>query len=227
MTLRLAILTYDAPHKKTHDVLQTMLLRDCFDICVAIVPMVARIEREVLFQHRPRQFVGPSIRQIAKSHALPIFEFKDWRSFHKNCDYFVVCGANILEADFCFSNKVLNCHPGLIPMTRGLDSFKWTIFHGSELGNTLHFIDADVDLGTLIHHQRTDVFEDDDLVSLARRHYFNELYLLSHFDLYLSKGNVLELPLHSPTKRMPKDVEAQMIQRFDQFKTQTLEWRAR
>jgi phosphoribosylglycinamide formyltransferase-1 len=220
MTLRITILTYDAPHRKTHDVLQTMLLRNCFDIQIATVPMIQRAERNVLFNHRPKQFVGPSIRQIAKAHSLMIRDFENWRSFHNESDYFVVCGANLLDGEFCTNNKVLNCHPGLIPMTRGLDSFKWTILNGSEIGNTLHFIDAGVDLGTVIHHQMTDVFEDDDLTSLSERHYLNELYLLSHFDFFLTQGKVYDLPLCEPTKRMPIELEAQMISGFDQFKAE-------
>lgn len=218
MAPRITILTYDAPHKKTHDVLLAMLLRNCFEIQIATVPLVARAERKILFKHRPDQFTGPSIREIARAHHLNVHDFQDWRSLQASTDYFVVCGANLLDGDFCDNNKVLNCHPGLIPMTRGLDSFKWTIFNEEQLGNTLHFIDSGVDLGITIHHQTTDVFNGDDMASLSERHYRNELHLLSHFDQYLMQGTILDFPLREPTKRMPLEIEKEMIERFDRFK---------
>lgn len=218
MKIHITLLTYDAPHRKTHDVLLTMLMRDRFEICIATVPLVERKQRDVLFKHRPDQFVGPSIREIAARYGLAVHDFANWRELQTKTDFFVVCGANLLEAEFCNGNKVVNCHPGLIPMTRGLDSFKWTIFNGEQIGNTLHFIDSGVDLGTTIHHQLTNIFEGDDLNSLADRHYRNELHLLSHFDEYLERGTILDIPLREPTKRMPYEIEVEMIRRLDSYK---------
>lgn len=226
MTIHITLITYDAPHRKTQDVLSTMLMRDRFTINIAIVPLVERKQRNILFKHRPDQFLGPSIREIAEKYRLAIHDFTNWRELQARTEFFVVCGANLLEPEFCDNNKIVNCHPGLIPMTRGLDSFKWAIFNGDQIGNTLHFIDSGVDLGTTVHHQITDIFESDSLDSLAERHYRNELYLLSHFDEYLERGTVLDLPVREPTKRMPQQIEVEMVSRFDSYKAKCLLFKA-
>ena len=55
-------------------------------------------------------------------------------------------------------NHIINCHSGLIPETRGLDSFKWAILNNKFVGNTLHYIDQNVDLGKIIYQEKTKIY---------------------------------------------------------------------
>ncbi|HEY0282623.1 MAG TPA: formyltransferase family protein [Rhizomicrobium sp.] len=143
---------------------------------------------------------------------------EDWESFYRRIDYFLVCGCGLLDGRFCTSARIINCHPGLIPQTRGLDAFKWCIYKGRPLGVTLHRIDERVDLGTVLHHEPTDVFEEDDLATLAARHYNAEVDLVANFDRYLKGGTILPLEIQDATKRMPLEVEREMLRNFETFK---------
>jgi phosphoribosylglycinamide formyltransferase-1 len=88
---------------------------------------------------------------------------------------------------FVRGKKIINCHPGILPAVRGLDAFKWTIYEMKPLGVTLHYIDEEVDSGEIISVIPTPIFITDDLETLARRHYENEIYVLSNFEEYLNR----------------------------------------
>ena len=51
----------------------------------------------------------------------------------------------LIESEFCSAATIINCHAGLVPESRGLDAFKWAIYHGRPLGNTLHIIDQNIE----------------------------------------------------------------------------------
>ena len=102
---------------------------------------------------------------------------------------------------------------------RGLDSFKWAILKDLPLGNTLHVIDEHADAGEVIHHLPTPVFRDDDLGTLAQRHYENEIWMLTNFDRLLSQRSRLSgLEELKATMRMSAANEAEMVRHFDAYK---------
>ena len=41
----------------------------------------------------------------------------------KGCDYYIVAGAGILSKECLKGKRVLNGHPGIIPLVKGLDAF--------------------------------------------------------------------------------------------------------
>src|ERR1700730_11339354 len=215
---RIALITYDVPHRKTQDVLLRMIWRGCSNVVLVVTPFKARTSREVLFQHRPSQLTGPTPTSLASRIDLNILPIADWRSFRGDLEFFLVCGSGLIDPEFCQAARIVNCHPGLIPQCRGLDAFKWAIHGDLPIGNTLHFIDHQVDLGEVFHHQITDIFPEDDLASFAERHHIAEIHLLSHFDSYLQDGTILDLVMGDPRKRMPRETEALLVQSFDAYK---------
>ncbi len=44
----------------------------------------------------------------------------------------------------------LNAHPGLLPEYRGVDSVRWSIYHGDPVGATCHFVDSGIDTGPIV-----------------------------------------------------------------------------
>ena len=182
------------------------------------VPFFQRNKREPLLNHRPQQFSGVPVRSLANSLNISVFEYAD-RYDALESDYLLVCGANILESGFANSGKILNCHAGLIPEVRGLDSFKWAIKEKKPVGNTLHIIDNKADMGSVLHQMETPLFADDSLDSFARRHYEHELWLLSNFDRFLSGGRVFDLPVSEPKRRMPRDLEKELPIDFIEYKS--------
>ena len=95
-------------------------------------------------------------------------------------DLFVIGGAGIIDIAFAKGKPIVNAHPGIIPLTRGLDSFKWAIYNNDPVGNTLHLIDNEVDKGEILQIQYTPVFSSDSLQTLARRHYEYEIDMLAN-----------------------------------------------
>lgn len=188
------------------------------NIDLLLTPFNKRPERSVLFKHRPPQFEGASPRSLAQYNGGRIINYSDWQNIIDDYDWFVVCGANLIEKDFANSGKILNVHAGLIPAARGLDSFKWSILNNIPLGNTLHKIDEDADAGEVLCHLITPIFQEDTLSTLANRHYENEIWMLINFDILIKRNNVMKFTENPAKMRMPASTESKMIELFDKFK---------
>ncbi|MEM7784745.1 MAG: formyltransferase family protein, partial [Planctomycetota bacterium] len=183
------LITYHHPHLKTEQVLQRLLgLNTVFDFRMYALPFSPRKPREILLHHRPEQSDAIAPQTIAEKHKIPYVVCKTDQEIGDSCDIYLVLGAGILSAECVQNKKIINCHPGIIPSCRGLDSFKWAIYEMKPLGITLHYIDAQVDAGEIISVIPTNVYSSDSLATLARRHYENEINALSHF------ANFLETP---------------------------------
>ncbi len=216
--MKICILTYDYPHKKTAQVYFGLHATKRHEIDFMIMPFTKRRARKVLFSHRPEQFVGCSAKDISNRDGNIIHQYNDWSSQIDKYDYFIVCGSNLIDKDFANSGKILNVHSGLIPMSRGLDSFKWAILKNNKLGNTLHIINEEADSGTIIYHSETPVFPEDDISTLAERHYQMEIWMLQNFDNLLKKPEVNDYESNKATMRMDIDTEALMLQNFEDYK---------
>jgi phosphoribosylglycinamide formyltransferase-1 len=183
-----------------------------------LAPFSKRPERQVLLKHRPDQFVGPKIRDIASYYDLKVWEYEERELAVKQSDYLIIGGANILEPDLANCGKIINGHAGIIPMVRGLDAFKWAILNFKPIGNTLHFIDEHADAGSVIHQQITPLFANDTLEAFAERHYKIEINMLANFVDCLKHGSKLDYPLMEPKMRMPLSVEQEMMDAFPTYK---------
>ncbi len=181
------------------------------------MPFTKRPERVVAFKHRPEQFEGADPRSLAAFNGGKVMEYGEWPKVLNNYDWFLVCGSNLIEADFANAGLILNVHAGLIPSVRGLDSFKWAILNEMLLGNTLHKIDERADAGEILYHLPTPVFPEDDLATLAKRHYENEIWMLTNFDRLLEQSTLLDLQEHAATMRMSVEDEALMLRAFYRF----------
>jgi phosphoribosylglycinamide formyltransferase-1 len=218
--MKICLLTYDAPHRKTAQIFNTLHNRGFRGVDFLLMPFVKRPGRDVLFAHRPPQFEGPDPRSLAALSGGRVNAYDRWRELLDHYDYFLICGSNLIEADFANSGKILNSHAGLIPACRGLDSFKWAILNGRQVGNTLHIINDEADSGEMVYHLVTPVFEDDDLAAFADRHYQNEIWLMSNFDELLENRRVMDIDAEGskPTKRMPMEREKEMVEAFVGYK---------
>ena len=131
----------------------------------------------------------------------------------------IVGGAGILPDSVVNNYKVINAHPGLIPTTRGLDSFKWAIYFQEPIGVTIHQINSEVDLGILIHHSQTKVYRNDDIMELAKRHYTNEIDILCEYILdTLHTKKIKSLVQKEARMRMSLEKEKITLSRFNVFK---------
>lgn len=216
--MKLCLLSYDTLHLKTAQVFQQLWQRGRHKIGFMVMPFTARAKRDVLFAHRPEQFLGVGARQLAAAHGLPVHEYQSWRQQQESYDYFLVCGSNLIDAEFAETGKILNVHSGLIPSVRGLDSFKWAILRGDPMGNSLHIIDRDADAGTILAHVRTPLYSTDTLQTFADRHYAIEIGMLGSVETFMNEGEVLDLPEQDATMRMKSEVEEGLFEAFEAYK---------
>lgn len=69
-----------------------------------------------------------------------------------------------------FDGKMINLHPSLLPLYRGVDTYQQAIRAGDrEHGASMHFVTAELDGGPVISQVRIPIEKDDDARSLARR----------------------------------------------------------
>ena len=80
-----------------------------------------------------------------------------------------------------FKNKIINIHPSLLPAYKGGSAIKDSLSNGSKItGCSVHFVDKEVDSGSLIMQAALSIRDDDDIESLSKRIRILEHMILPH-----------------------------------------------
>ena len=80
-----------------------------------------------------------------------------------------------------FKNRIINIHPSLLPAYKGCSAIKDSILNGSKItGCSVHYVDEEVDSGSLIMQAALSIRDDDDTESLSKRIHFLEHKILPH-----------------------------------------------
>ena len=80
-----------------------------------------------------------------------------------------------------FRNKIINIHPSLLPAYKGGSAIMDSLINGSKItGCSVHFVDEEVDSGTLIMQAALSIRDDDDIDSLSKRIHMLEHKILPH-----------------------------------------------
>jgi phosphoribosylglycinamide formyltransferase-1 len=214
----IGLITYHYPHLKTEQVLQR-LLRKSFEYKIFALPFAPRKQRKITFIHRPEQSDAVAPQVLAEKHGISYSKCVNDMDIDDSCDVYLILGAGIVSGKCITGKKIINCHPGIIPACRGLDSFKWTIYDMKPMGVTLHYIDTTVDVGEIISVIPTEVYKTDSLTTLARRHYENEIDCLSNFVECLKdpQNPFRGIEASESTMRMPLEKERELVRRFSDY----------
>ena len=217
--MRIGVLTYNCAHLKTEQLVCRYIQDNkVSEINLYALPFNPRVERAVVVPHRPDMLRSVPTESLAE---LSKVNFQKWDGNEDISDFndiFVIGGAGILDIAFANGKSIVNAHPGIIPLTRGLDAFKWAIYNNDPIGNTLHLIDNETDKGEILQIKYTPVFASDSLETLARRHYEMEIDMLANV-LKVINSRVLPNKIEKPaTKRMRAETEAEMVRKFDDCK---------
>lgn len=212
----IGLITFDCPHQKTAEIIERCSKNIS---CILTIPFKERPKRKVLIKHRPYQLSGPTPQDIGKAFSIDVIPLELITAENNNdFDELIVGGAGILSDFIVKKFKVINSHPGLIPMTRGLDSFKWAIYFKEILGITIHQINTDVDLGVHIHHSKTKTFEGDTLLELSNRHYRNEVDCLCEYIKGSLEMNIISnLKCKDSRMRMSYEKERIVVSKFEEY----------
>jgi phosphoribosylglycinamide formyltransferase-1 len=190
-----------------------------FKYKIFALPFTPRKQHKTLFIHRPEQSDAVVPEILAEKHNIPYIQCKTDKEIDDSCDIYMILGAGIISTECIDNKKIINCHPGIIPACRGLDSFKWAIYDMKPLGITLHYIDAAVDSGEIISVMPTNIYKTDSLATLSRRHYENEIDFLSNFSEYLEhpKNPFSGIAVAESRMRMSLEKERELVRRFSEY----------
>ena len=217
--MKIGIITYNKPHYKTQELIYGLHSKGYKNITLIIKKFLNFKNKKTknFFNHRPNEFVGCTPFEISKYFNFKIRDL-DSKNCYKNLDIILIGGSSIINQNKIEKKLILNSHSGLIPETRGLDSFKWAIFKKKRVGGTLHFIDKSIDKGKIVSHQITPAYKSDTLVSLSIRHYRQEINMLINFENNLNNSKIVKMPECEPTKRMPYNYEKKLYKKFEIWK---------
>lgn len=219
----IAIITYDAPHRKTQDVIYGLLFEGYSDIQLVIIPWQERKSFKPLFKHRPSRAkkIYPEVlaqRLNLKSKKVDIEDLDQF--FQKNeFEHIVLAGAGLLPDSLAKNHKIINGHPGYLPMMRGLDALKWAILKGERIGVSTHFISEKADEGILIERETVPIYFNDTFDSLALRVYDKEIEMIVR-SIGVIRSDACDLTDLSigggeANRRMPHSLELKMIKEFE------------
>jgi UDP-2-acetamido-3-amino-2,3-dideoxy-glucuronate N-acetyltransferase len=209
---KIGLITYEFPHSKTFEILKK-LIRKKYKVVLLFVGF-KKIKKNYDSDYRPNQF--------KKKISLKNFKIER-RYFSSKKDildlkYVLIGGSGLIDKKKIVPKKIINCHSGLIPLSRGLDSVKWSIFRGNLVGNTLHFIDSNIDKGTIIHQEITKFNPKCSLKQFYKVHYEKEINMLANFEKFIKDGKKFKLNISFPKKRFPKKYEKQLVEKFASYK---------
>ena len=221
--MKLAIITYDTRHLKTEQVALGLNQLGTHEMFFFALPFVERAARTLIFAHRPDMSMGAYSSDVAAAVGASYMKIDGVDDVPtEGFDYYIIAGAGLLPASWVDRTlgKVINSHPGIIPLVRGLDAFKWAILDGMPIGNTLHFIDAEADAGEVFAQSLTPVFATDSLEDFARRHYELEIQMMVDFELFLLSRQEPDARYEPRPARMRMKAEQQNKLRdaFDRYR---------
>ena len=123
-------------------------------------------------------------------------------------DLGIIAGARIIKKSVieCFKIGILNLHPGLLPINRGLDTHKWAVLKNWPQCVTAHLIDEKVDMGKFICKEKINVYLDDTLVDINYRLQSTEI------DLMLKSINILKKKIFKKIKVKSKNLHIALMQ---------------
>ncbi|MBO6960647.1 MAG: phosphoribosylglycinamide formyltransferase [Prochlorococcus marinus CUG1438] len=80
-----------------------------------------------------------------------------------------------------FKNKIINIHPSLLPAYKGGSAIEDSILNGSKItGCSVHFVEEEVDSGSLIMQAALPIFDDDNIDTLSKKIQILEHKILPH-----------------------------------------------
>lgn len=187
MDTKIALLSYNFPHKKTQDFILRVIAEGYkIDVIYAADPVKLKI---------PGSTIKTKINHVGLVHPRKIAENlgidyivipHDSEALGEDIcarqiDIGLITGARILKEAVinCFRMGVINFHPGVIPYARGLDALLWSIYWKHPIGVTAHLIDKRVDAGSLLEIRNINIYASDTLLDLSERLYEIQLDMIA------------------------------------------------
>ena len=217
MHRNITILTYDIPHRKTQDLILTLMANGYKNLRVIATPFEDRKQNIPIFKHRPDTVIDVSLTEMCYKLGIDMGVtdsiYDTLSVIGDTTDAILIGGAGILEKRITDEFKIINSHPGYLPNVKGLDAFKWAIYEGQPIGVTTHFISDKVDGGEVIGRNIVPVYFEDTFHSVAQRVYELEIKMLIEA-IGCEGEDMSPSDTYEPHRRMPHRLEIIMMERF-------------
>lgn len=131
---------------------------------------------------REKSLGSLNLVDFGRNHRIPVHRVRDFNSEASETslrdlapDLIVFTGGGLIRKNILRipTMGVLNCHSGLLPRYRGMDTLEWTILEAQgrlpEVGLTLHFMDTGVDTGPILRQYRQPLSAGDELAAVRER----------------------------------------------------------
>ncbi len=216
--MRIGVITYDHPHRKTQDLICRLKLTGYYNIELIVLPWVERNCHKPFYPHRPMEAVNITIGQLCRRMGLTHRYGELTEILAENeYDKIMIAGAGILPPEVLKYN-IINSHPGYLPNIRGLDALKWAILWDHPIGVTTYFIGEQADTGIMIDRKILSLNFTDTFHSIAQRLYELEITMLAESIEAEPDGKQLTEKLGYPlTGRMGHADEIRMIARLNKL----------
>ncbi len=216
----IAVLTYNQKHRKTYDTLCLLKAKGYHKIKVYAQPMTYTKKCYPLVTHRPELTMDvPCPLELCKNLGYEYVEGNFAETVTDPDALYLLCGAGLLREDFVKRYRIINSHPGYIPLARGLDAYKWSVINGIPLGVTTHFLGDYVDAGEIIERREIKVGEYDTFHSVAQRIYETETDMLVGAIPLADKKHEFVIPDSGEIfRRMSQRLEKDLFAAFERYK---------
>jgi len=222
----IGIITYDTPHRKTQDLVTSLILNGYSELHLIVLPWVERKNFQPIYKHRPTKCANVSIEKLSDRLKIPYskLNLNDLNNFflEKSFKHILIAGAGLLPEELATNHKIINSHPGYLPNVKGLDAFKWAIYQGQPIGVTTHYISDKPDEGKLIERRIIPIYFEDSFHSVAYRIYETEIEMLVNSIKLIDNNQVNYESLtdnrYTANKRMPHNLEIIMMNRFEEIR---------
>lgn len=218
----IAVFSYTVPHRKTYDTLLRLKAKGYDDVTVYAKPYHYIKQYKPLIEHRPVSY-GFDTKELCHNLRYGYQVYNEEFPRFEQETVVLIAGAGMIPDYVIKNNTVINAHPGYIPVVRGLDALKWAIMEDKPIGCTTHLVGDEVDAGVIIERREIPIYGQDTFHALANRVYENEIMMLvdaiekvENASEYVSGGD------NSLHRRMPHELERQLLQKFEERKKRTL-----
>ena len=182
---KIALFAYNFPHRKTLDFI-SILSNSNFKISLILAANFVPIDSPKSHFNLFKKEIDVLPKDLAKKYKIPYYvvphNSEQTKKLLKeyNIDFGIIGGARILKKSIIdiFKFGILNFHPGLLPMIRGLDSILWSIYKDFSIGVTAHLITDKIDSGELVVQKKINISYDDDIAKLYEKNYQLQLDLI-------------------------------------------------
>lgn len=227
--MHVGIFTYQTGHLKTYQMIQKLLVKS-YKISIFAFPFVLRQPKIRKFEERPYQIIPIDLSSYCDSLGIDYYEMPGWErsssefinKLENKPDIYLTVIAKIIPEHFIVNNKILNCHPGLLPDNRGLDAFKWSILRKEPIGISLHIINKHIDAGVVLKTVRIPVLKSDSYETVCERAYSMECDLQASFADYMENDreeNIVDLSVPLSTEKIPEAEDRIFDKRFSEYKS--------